>query len=70
MDIKYNIYRISNENLEKLEQNLDKTGLKKQKTKSFKNFISTFYFSEEQDGNDVWWINSYKSFLNDPQITP
>ncbi|MFQ2243483.1 DUF6119 family protein [Aeromonas enteropelogenes] len=70
MDIKYNIYRICNENLKKLEQNLDKTGLKKQKTKSFKNFISTFYFSEEQDGNDVWWINYYKSFLNDPKITP
>jgi uncharacterized protein (TIGR04141 family) len=70
MDIKYNIYRISNENLKKLEQSLDKTGLKKQKTKSYKNFISTFYFSEEQDGNDVWWINSYKSFLNDPKIAP
>lgn len=70
MDIKYNIYRISKEKLELLETELHKFGLVKQKTKSSNKFDSTFYFSENQKGNDVWWISTYKMFLNNQKSIP
>ncbi|MCJ2367938.1 DUF6119 family protein, partial [Aeromonas dhakensis] len=70
MSITYNIYRISTSNLSRLIQGLSKTELVKQKTKITNNFTSTFYFSENPIGHDVWWADAYKEYLIDNSSKP
>lgn len=70
MNITYNIYRISTSNLSRLIQGLSKTELVKQKTKITNNFTSTFYFSENPIGHDVWWADAYKEYLIDNSSKP
>ncbi|RUT66813.1 hypothetical protein CKG00_10765 [Morganella morganii] len=51
--------------LNKLKLSLKDNGLVEQKTISNNKFKSTFYFSENNNGNDIWWWEIYKDFIKD-----
>lgn len=66
----YNIYRF---NLSKLQPLLDKAtsvGLVKQKEKQVDGYKMEFYFSEDLDGNSIWWWDTYKNFFKDDVAEP
>lgn len=65
----YNIYRLKFEELDNLLKKINSVGLVEQKTQVYDNYEMTFFFSENIEGNDVWWHQTYKTFLN-PQTKP
>lgn len=66
----YNIYKVKFAEIERLLQKIESVGLVKQKTQIYDNYDMTFYFSEEVEGNDVWWYETYKDFLNSQDELP
>jgi len=66
----YNIYRMKFYNLEKLTEKIESVGLKKQKSIDCDNYTMTFYFSENIQGNEIWWWQTYKEFFNDDTPEP
>ncbi|WP_025094499.1 DUF6119 family protein [Acinetobacter soli] len=60
----YNIYRIKNDKYDDLLNKIESVGLVEQKTQTYDNYEMTFYFSEEIEGNDIWWFDTYKNFFN------
>lgn len=70
MSIIYNIYRMHKAELNKLKLSLKDNGLVEQKTISNNKFKSTFYFSENNIGNEVWWWEIYKDFIKDKEKNP
>lgn len=69
MSNSYNIYRLKFEELNNLLKKIKSVGLVEQKTQVYDNYEMTFFFSENIEGNDVWWHETYKNFLN-PQTNP
>lgn len=66
----YNIYRLKFEELEQLIEKIKSVGLVEQKTQIYDNYEMTFYFSENVEGNDIWWHETYKEFLNSQDKSP
>ena len=66
----YNIYKVKFAEIAGLLQKIESVGLVKQKTQIYDNYDMTFYFSEEVEGNDVWWYETYKDFLNSQDELP
>ncbi|WP_216069485.1 DUF6119 family protein [Acinetobacter junii] len=66
----YNIYRIKNDKYVDLLNKIESVGLVKQKTQNYDNYEMTFFFSEEIKGNEIWWFETYKDFLNLPDELP
>lgn len=60
----YNIYRLKFEEFDGLIEKIKSVGLVEQKTQIYENYEMTFYFSENVEGNDIWWYETYKEFLN------
>jgi hypothetical protein len=61
----YNIYKIRHERLADLSQKLTSVGLIEQKTLESNNYKMTFYFSENVDGNPIWWWQTYSDFFKE-----
>lgn len=57
-------------NLEKLIEKIESVGLKRQKSLICENYSMTFYFSENIQGNKIWWWQTYKEFFNDDTPEP
>lgn len=66
----YNIYRIKNDKYVDLLNKIESVGLVKQKTQNYDNYEMTFFFSEEIKGNEIWWFETYKDFLNSQDELP
>lgn len=66
----YNIYRIKFEEMDGLLEKIKSVGLVEQKTQIYENYEMTFYFSENVEGNDIWWHETYKDFLNTQEKFP
>lgn len=60
----YNIYKVNPSKIDELKKKIATVGLKEQKTKSLGNYSLTFYFSENLDGNEIWWWQTYREFFN------
>ena len=61
----YNIYKIRHDKLDDLKQKLEKVGLIEQKTLDAKDYSMKFYFSEQVEGNEIWWWQTYSKFFKD-----
>ena len=61
----YNIYKVKSNKLEQLKEKLKSVGLAEQKTLNTKDYSKTFYYSEQNPGNEVWWWKTYRGFFND-----
>lgn len=70
MSTAYNIYRIRNSRIKDLITKLSSTELVEQKTLESNEFKSTFFYSEDVKGNDVWWWQTYNVFMNNTSIKP
>jgi uncharacterized protein (TIGR04141 family) len=66
----YNIYKVQFEKLTALSERLKSVGLVEQKTIESGNFKLTFYFSEQVEGNELWWRETYKAFFKDGLSEP
>ena len=66
----YNIYKLKFDEYESLLVKISSVGLVEQKTQIYDNYEMTFYFSENVEGNDVWWHETYKEFLNSQDKSP
>ncbi|MGE8624260.1 DUF6119 family protein [Acinetobacter schindleri] len=66
----YNIYKLKFTEIAGLLQKIESVGLVEQKTQIYDNYEMTFYFSEKVEGNDVWWHETYKDFLNSQSNSP
>lgn len=66
----YNIYKLKFTEISGLLQKIESVGLVEQKTQIYDNYEMTFYFSEKVEGNDVWWHETYKDFLNSSSNSP
>lgn len=64
MKHRYNLYKIKQNRKEELIDKVKKIGLVKQKSIEKDNYRMTFYFSEDLEGNDVWWYSIYRDFFN------
>ena len=62
---RYNIYKLKIGSLNKLVRKVTNEGLIKQKTIQNGDYQLTFYFSENVEGNDVWWYTAYKDFFKE-----
>lgn len=61
----YNIYKVQFEKFAALSEKLRNVGLVEQKTIESGNFKLTFYFSENVEGNELWWWQTYQDFFKD-----
>lgn len=66
----YNIYKVKSEHLNDLVTKINSVGLVQQKTQNCDNYEMTFYFSENIEGNHIWWYEKYKDFLNSQDELP
>lgn len=66
----YNIYKINSENIKNLLLKLKNVGLIEQRTIKSKNYSLTFYFSENEKGNEVWWAHTYRDFFKNGVSDP
>lgn len=66
----YNIYKINKESLNEFKKKISSTDLVEQKSKNKNGFSSTFYYSENAEGNDVWWWDTYKDYIKDKDSKP
>ena len=66
----YNIYKIKPHKLDQLKEKLKAVGLAEQKTLVINGYTKTFYFSEKNAGNEVWWWKTYSEFFNDDLPEP
>ncbi|WHH49673.1 hypothetical protein QFA96_16440 [Pseudomonas sp. Ap32] len=66
----YNIYKVKHHKLDQLKEKLNAVGLIEQKTQHTKNYAKTFYYSQNNQGNDVWWWSTYRQFFNDDAPEP
>lgn len=66
----YNIYKINFEKINELISKIVSVGLVEQKKQIYDNYEMTFYFSEDVEGNDVWWYETYKDFFNPNTRSP
>lgn len=53
------------ERLNDLQEKLISVRLREQKTIVSNGYNMTFYFSQDIDGNNIWWWDTYKQFFND-----
>ena len=60
----YNIYSVKAEEFSGLLEKINSVGLVEQKTQIYDNYVMTFYFSEKVEGNEIWWYETYKEFIN------
>lgn len=69
MSTKYNIYRLKREHEKALIEKItsDSVKLAKVADKNIEGFRYRFYFSKEPDKVDVWWLETYKDFLDEGQ---
>ena len=70
MSTQYNIYRIKLDLVDNLKLKISTTELVEQKTIASSSFTSTFYYSENVKGNDVWWWKTYNPYINNLSIKP
>lgn len=68
--IQYNIYRAPKKNLAALMSALKETGLKEQKNETNEGCKLTFYFSENNSGQEIWWWKHYRHLANKETPTP
>lgn len=61
----YNIYKVKHQKLDQLKEKLKAVGLIEQKTQHTENYAKTFYYSQNNQGNDVWWWATYRQFFSD-----
>ncbi|MEX2514956.1 MAG: DUF6119 family protein [Candidatus Paceibacterota bacterium] len=61
----FNIYKISEENIQDLFKKFSKVGLKKQKNNNLGGYSMTFYISKNPDPSEVWWLDLCEDFLED-----
>jgi uncharacterized protein (TIGR04141 family) len=66
----YNIYKLKFAEITGLLEKLESVGLVEQKTQIYDNYEMTFYFSEKVEGNDIWWHETYREFLNSQNSSP
>lgn len=66
----YNIYKVKPHKLEQLKEKLRTVGLAEQKTHVANSYSKTFYYSEVNPGNDVWWWDTYRTFFKDDLPAP
>lgn len=66
----YNIYKIQFNKIDALKEKLKAVGLEEHKTIISKNYSLVFYFSNNKDGNKIWWWETYKNFFNDGTLEP
>ena len=60
---KFNLYRFPKGVEKDLHDKLQSVGLELVSEKEDKQFQFKFYFSKNPDEVDIWWVDSYKSFL-------
>jgi len=60
---KYNIYKIQSENLSILRKKFESVGLTSRGESFIGDYRADFYFSDEPDYVDIWWIELYKDFI-------
>jgi uncharacterized protein (TIGR04141 family) len=65
MSNRYNIYKLKSKQFDNLREKIDKEGLVEQKSKEIDGYRLIFYFSEDIDGNPIWWYETYKNFFKD-----
>jgi uncharacterized protein (TIGR04141 family) len=66
----YNIYRMPKKNDVALNRKIKEVGLIEQKTINYESYELTFYFSENLQGNPIWWYSTYKDFFLPQTIEP
>lgn len=66
----YNIYKVKFEKKDELLSKIGSVGLVEQKTQIYENYEMIFYFSEEIEGNDVWWYETYREFFKADITSP
>lgn len=66
----YNIYKVLSEKKADLLKKIESVGLLEHKRQIYDNYEMTFYFSEDVEGNDVWWYETYKDFFNPNTKSP
>lgn len=62
---KYNLYRIPKDKQEGLLKKLRLSGLEQIGEEELEGFDVKFFFSSQPDKIDIWWVETYKSFLKD-----
>ena len=62
---KYNIYRIKKGAKEELVEKLTSVGLDLISEIESDGFSLQFFFSKEPDEIDIWWVETYQTFLVD-----
>lgn len=62
---KYNIYKIEKTKEHSLIEKLQSVGLNKIHEEEINNFRLGFYFSNEPDKVDIWWVKKYQMFFED-----
>lgn len=60
---KFNLYKINPEQKPNLVIKLESVGLTKTGSKTINGFTLDFYFSNDPDEIDIWWVDVYKDFL-------
>lgn len=60
---KYNIYKIKKDNEEALISKLESVGLELVSERKVGLFTLSFFFSREPDEIDIWWVKTYRDFL-------
>jgi len=60
---RFNVYKIKNEEKSNLLQKFNRAGLQEQKSEIISGYKLTFYFSENPDEVNIWWVSFYRNFL-------
>lgn len=67
---KYNIYKVRNNSVEELLEKLSAIGLRETYNHEHENYRFQFFFSDEPDLVDIWWVNEYRDFIGTGEEIP
>lgn len=67
---KFNLYKIIPEKKDDLVEKLQTVGLVRTAQKVIDEYTMEFYFSEEPDEIEIWWVDLYKDYLDSNRATP
>jgi uncharacterized protein (TIGR04141 family) len=66
---KVNIYQIKPDKISEMYAKFAQVGLVRQRSVLVDGFTLTFFFSEQPDEGKVWWVSTYKDFLENADST-
>ena len=61
---RYNIYKIQPEKISSLRKKLESVGLVLKTEKMIGDYRAEFYFSDEPDSVEIWWVKLYKDLID------